>query len=148
MFAFDPSTGKRIFEDSVVPKAKAVVAIRYNAVDQRVYATTDNQILLRFHPREFKVERTWKIRGQGTPLAGVPEDVGMLHITVARDGNVYGVSHRDLYRLNVETNQLEYLETPPRSGLYQIVEGKPGEFYMGAGTHLLKYLVTPNTYFR
>ena len=148
LFAFDPKTTKRIFEDVVVPGAKAVVAIRYNAVDQRVYATTDNQVLLRFHPREFKVERTWKIRGQGTPLAGVPEDVGMLHITAARDGNVYGVSYRDMYRLNVETNELEYLETPPRSGLYQIVEGRPGEFYMGAGTHLLKYLAKPGTYFR
>ncbi len=148
LFAFDPKMAKRVFEDVVVPGAKAVVAIRYNAVDQRVYATTDNQVLLRFHPRDFKVERTWKIRGQGTPLAGVPEDVGMLHITAAHDGNVYGISYRDLYRLNVKSNELEYLETPPRSGLYQIVEGRPGELYMGAGTRLLKYVVKPGTYFR
>lgn len=148
LFAFDPQKRRRVFEDVVVPGAKAIVSIRYNSADKRVYATTDNQVLLRFHPRNFKIEKTWKIRQAGTPLAGVPEDVGMLHITAASDGNIYGISFRDLYRLNTQTDELEYLETPPRSGLYQIVEGQPGELYMGAGTHLLKYAVNSKAYFR
>lgn len=148
LFVFDPQAGKRVFEDEVVSGAKAVVSVRHNPADQRIYATTDNQVLLRFHPRSFKVEKTWKLRQAGTPVAGVPEDVGMLHITAAHDGNIYGVAFRDLYRLNTSTDELEYLETPPRSGLYQIVEGRPGEFYMGCGTHLLKYVVEPSSYFR
>ncbi len=148
LFVFDPDNGERVFERPVVEGAVAIVCVRYNPADKRVYATTDNQFLLRFHPREFKIEKTWKLRQAGTPLAGVPEDVGMLHITAAADGNVYGIAYRDLYRLDTKTDKLQYLETPPRSGLYQIVEGKPGEFYMGAGTHLLKYVVTPATYFR
>ena len=148
LFVFDPRSGKRVFEEVVVPGAKAVVAVRHNPADQRVYATTDNQVLLRFHPRTFKVEKTWKLRQAGTPLAGVPEDVGMLHITAAQDGNIYGIAFRDLYRLHTKTDKLEYLETPPRSGLYQIVEGRPGEFYIGCGTHLLKYVVKPRAYFR
>lgn len=148
LFVFDPRTSKRVFEQSLVKGAKAFVAVRYNRVDQRVYATTDNQMLVRFHPREFKVEKTWRIRTAGTPLAGVPEDVGMLHITVAQSGDVYGIGYRELYRLNRKTDSIEYLETPPRGGLYQIVEGQPGEFYMGAGTHLLKYVVQPVAYYR
>ena len=148
LLVFDPKTRKRVYEEIVVKDAKAIVAIRFNAVDKRVYATTDNQVLLRFHPREFKVEKTWHLRSSGTPLAGVPEDVGMLHIAAASDGNVYGIGFRDLYRLNTKTDKIEYLETPPRSGLYQIVEGKPGSLYIGAGTHLLKYVVQPVDYFR
>ena len=148
LVVFDPKTGQRVFEQAVVEDAQAIVSIRYNAADRRVYATTDNQTLLRFHPRQFKVEKTWRIRSAGTPLAGVPEDVGMLHITPASDGNVYGISYRDLYRLDTRRGRLEYLEKPPLPGLYQIVEGEPGAFYMGAGTHLLKYVVKAPAYFR
>ena len=72
----------------------------------------------------------------------------MLHITAASDGNIYGVAYRELYRLRVDKEQIEYLETPPRSGLYQIVEGRAGTFYIGAGTHLLKYSIDPKTYYR
>ena len=148
LIVFDPDTGQRVFERSVVAGAKAVVCIRFNPHDKYVYATTDNQVLLRFHPRKFTVEKTWRIRSAGTPLAGVPEDVGMLHITAAGDGNIYGVAYRELYRLRVDQDRLEYLETPPRSGLYQIVEGRPGNFYIGAGTHLLKYSIDPQAYYR
>ena len=64
------------------------------------------------------------------------------------DGNIYGVAYRDLYRLDTRSEELEYLETPPLEGLYQIVEGSPGAFYMGAGTHLLKYVLQPPAYYR
>lgn len=148
LVVFDPTSGQRVFEQSPVDGAQAIVCIRYNSADRRVYATTDNQVLLRFHPRTFEIERTWQIRSAGTPLAGVPEDVGMLHITAASDGNIYGVAYRDLYRLDIHTGKLDYLETPPLEGLYQIVEGSPGEFYMGAGTHLLKYVLDAPAYFR
>ena len=148
LFVFDPQTGRRVFEEVVVPGAKAVVCIRYNQHDKRVYATTDNQKLLAFDPRKFQVLETWDIRSQGTALAGVPEDVGMIHITAAHNGDVYGVAHRDLFRLNLKQGKIEYLETPPLPGLYQIVEGQPGVFYMGAGTHLLKYVVETPTFYR
>jgi len=148
LFVFDPQTGRRVFEDVVVPGAKAVVSIRYNQHDKRVYATTDNQKLLAFDPRKFQVLETWDIRSAGTALAGVPEDVGMIHITAAHNGDVYGVTHRDLFRLNRKQGQIEYLETPPMPGLYQIVEGQPGVFYMGAGTHMLKYVVETPTFYR
>jgi len=148
LFVFDPQTGRRVFEEVVVPGAKAVVCIRYNQHDKRVYATTDNQKLLAFHPRTFRVLQIWDIRSVGTPLAGVPEDVGMIHITAAHNGDVYGVTYRDLFRLNREQGRIEYMETPPLPGLYQIVEGQPGVFYMGAGTHLLKYVVETPTFYR
>ena len=147
LFVHDPKTGKRVFEKEIVPGAKAIVCVRYNPADKRVYATSDNQVLLALDPRSFEVLETWKIRSPGTALAGVPEDVGMLHITPAADGNIYGIASRDLYRLDVKSGKLEYLDAPPIPGLYQIVEGAPGEFYIGARTHLLKYrLETPPFY--
>jgi len=148
LFVFDPQTGRRVFEEVVVPGAKSIVSIRYNKHGKRVYATTDNQKLLAFDPRKFQVLETWDIRSAGTALVGVPEDVGMIHITAAHNGDVYGVTHRDLFRLNRKQGQIEYLETPPMPGLYQIVEGQPGVFYMGAGTHMLKYVVETPTFNR
>lgn len=126
LFIFDPATGKRIFEETIVPDAKAVVCLRYNPKDKRLYAATDNQMLVAFDPLERKVLRSWKIRSAGTPLAGVPEEVGMIHITPAADGNVYGVTQRDLFRLDTGKGIVEYLDAPPIPDLYQIVEGEPG----------------------
>ena len=81
-------------------------------------------------------------------MAEVPEDVGILHSTVSNSGDVYGIAFRALYRRNLKTDRLEYREIPPRAGLYQIVEGQPGEFNMGAGTHLSKYAVAPANCYR
>jgi hypothetical protein len=144
----DPQTGKRVFEEEIIPGAKAIVCLRYSPKEKLFYGTTDHQVLFTLHPRSFKVQKTWKIRSPGTPLAGVPEDVGMIHITPAQDGNVYGVTSRDLFRLNVPTGKIEYLDSPPIPDLYQIVEGNPGELYMGARTHLLKYLVKTPVFYR
>ena len=80
--------------------------------------------------------------------AGVPEDVGMIHLVAASDGNIYGVTRRDVFRLNTGTGEIEYLDPPPIPDLYQIVEGAPGEFYMGARSHLLKYTLNTPVYYR
>ena len=148
LFVHDPKTGTRIFEQAVVPEAKAIVSLRYNPSDQCVYGTTDNQILFALDPRSFQVLGKWTIRSPGTPLAGVPEDVGMIHITAASDGCVYGVTSRDLFRFVPEQKQIEYLDTPPIPDLYQIVEGEPGVFFMAARSHLLKYRLQTPVYFR
>ena len=58
LFVLTPRTGKRVFEDPVVKNTRAIVAIRYNTVDQHVYATTDNQMLVQFNPRNVKVDKT------------------------------------------------------------------------------------------
>ncbi len=144
----DPSNGERVFESALVPGSLAVVSARAHRANGHVYFTTDNRFLVEFDPRSFAIRERWRVRSAGTPLAGVPEDVGMLHITVATDGNVYGIAHRDLFRLEVQKRRVEYLDPPPRSGLYQIVEGRPGEFFIGAGTHLLRYLVDEPVYYR
>ena len=148
LFVFDPRTEQRVFEEALIPDAKAVVSVRFNKHDGNVYATTDNQMLFSFDPKNMKLLRTWKIRSPGTPLAGVPEDAGMLHITIAASGDVYGVTQRDLWRLRRKHGEIEYLDQPPIPNLYQIVEGEPGVFYMGAQTHLLKYIVDAPAYFR
>ena len=66
----------------------------------------------------------------------------------AADGNVYGVTKTDLFRFNVKQKKIEYLDKPPIPGLYQIVEGKPGVFYIGARTHLLRYHVNTPVFYR
>ena len=134
--------------DSVVPNSKAIVCLRYSSSDSLIYGSTDNQTLFAFDPRSFQIVSTWPIRSPGSPLAGVPEDVGMIHLTAASDGNIYGVTRRDLFRLNVKRAVIEYLDPPPIPDLYQIVEGDPGEFYMGARTHLLKYTLDTPVYYR
>jgi hypothetical protein len=146
-FVHDPQTGKRIYEEALVPGAKAYVSVRYNPSDGIVYATTDQQFLVGFDPKRLDMTDMWSIRSAGTPLAGVPEDVGMIHITPASDGNIYGVTSRDVFRFDTRAMKVEYLDPPPIPDLYQIVEGEPGVFYMGARTHLLRYTVkTPGFY--
>lgn len=147
-FVHDPNTGKRVFEAPLVDNAKAIVSVRYHPTDRQVYLTTDNQHLLAFDPQTFRVKGRWSIRSAGTPLAGVPEDVGMIHLAAASDGNVYGVTQSDLFRLNTKRKQIEYMKRPPIPELYQIVEGEPGVLYMGARTHLLKYVVNPSPFYR
>ena len=113
-----------------------------------MYGTTDTQVLFALDPRSFQVLGQWTIRSPGTPLAGVPEDVGMIDITAASDGCVYGVTSRDLFRFIPEQKRIEYLDTPPIPDLYQIVAGKPGVFFMAARSHLLKYRLQTPVYFR
>jgi streptogramin lyase len=148
LIVHDPDTGTRVFEQAIVPDSKSIVCLRYNALDNRVYGSTDNQVLFAFDPRSFRLLAAWPIRSPGSPLAGVPEDVGIIHLTVASDGNVYGVTSQDVFRLDVTRGVVEYLDPPPIPDLYQIVEGAPGEFFIGARTHLLKYTPNSSEYFR
>ena len=80
------------------------------------------------------------------PRSGRPRS---RHGTLARSPSSHcGLADSDLFRWNATSRTIEYLDTPPMTGLYQIVEGSPGEFYMGAGTHLLKYFVKAPAYYR
>jgi hypothetical protein len=148
LFVHDPESGARVFEAPVIEGAEAIGCLRYNQADGKIYGTSDNQVLFSFDPHSYQVQRTWNIRSPGTPLAGVPEDVGIIHLVAASDGNIYGVTRRDLFRLRVDGGLLQYLEPPPIPDLYQIVEGLPGEFFMGARTHLLKYSLGSGEYYR
>ena len=92
-----------------------------------------------------------QLRSPGTPLAGVPEAHGVVHITAATDGDIYGVSSCDVFKisLGLSTMRIQYLDTPPIKDLYQIVEGpEPGVFYIGARGHLLEYHVMDTPHFR
>ena len=81
----------------------------------------------------------WQLRSRGTPLIGVPETYGIIHLPAGRDGDIYGVTNRELFKLDVSTERVVYLDPPPLPDLYQIVEGEPGVFYIGARGHLLEY---------
>jgi outer membrane protein assembly factor BamB len=148
VFVHDPQQGTRTAEQALIPEAKAITCLRYDAPTRQLYGTSDNQLFFVIDPNTLGVTGRWPLRSAGTPLAGVPEDVGMTFIAPAHDGNVYGVTYSDLFRWNATSRTIEYLDTPPMPGLYQIVEGSPGEFYMGAGTHLLKYFVKAPAYYR
>ena len=43
---------------------------------------------------------------------------------------------------------MEYLDQPPITDLYQIVEGEPGIFYIGARGHLLEYHLKDTPHYR
>ena len=84
----------------------------------------------------------------GTPLMGVPETYGIIHLTCGVDGNIYGCTRTDVFQLDVSTHQINYLDPPPISDLYLIVEGKPGNFYIGARGHLLEYHLIDKPHYR
>jgi hypothetical protein len=96
-----------------------------------------------------QVTHTFQLRSPGTPLAGVPEAHGVIHLTAASDGDVYGVSRDDIFKLDLSTLRIVYLDPPPIRDLYQIVEGPTaGVFYIGARGHLLEYHIKDTPHFR
>ena len=65
------------------------------------------------------------------------------------DSDVYGVSRDNVFKLEMATLRLVYLDAPPIRDLYQIVEGpERGVFYIGARGHLLEYHVMDTPHFR
>ena len=88
------------------------------------------------------------MRSKGTPLMGVPETYGVIHLTGVADGAIYGVTRRDAFKLDVNSDRVHYLDPPPISDLYQIVEGAPGVFYLGARGHLLEYHLKDTPHYR
>ena len=79
---------------------------------------------------------------------GVPEAYGVIHLTTGGDGGIYGVTQRDVFKLDVSADRVVYLDPPPISDLYQIVEGAPGVFYIGARGHLLEYHLKDTPHYR
>lgn len=147
-FAFDPQSAQRIYESVPVPGAVAVTSLACSPTTGYVYGTTDQGILFAFDPNQRQVVQTWQLRSLGTPLMGVPETHGVIHLTTGSDGNIYGVTNTDLFVLNVHLDQVFYLEQPPIPDLYQIVEGRPGVFYIGARGHLLEYHAKGTPHYR
>ena len=78
----------------------------------------------------------------------VPETYGVIHLTCAQDGDIYGVTQKDVFKIDVSTGCIHFLDAPTISYLYQIVEGEAGVFYIGARGHLLEYRFAGHTYYR
>ena len=138
-FIFDPQSERRIYETIPFGDAIAITSLACSKITGFVYGTTDKGLLFAFDPDQRQVVQTWQLRELGTPLMGVPETHGVIHLTAGSDGNIYGVTNTELFTLNVHLDRVIYLDQPPIPDLYQIVEGRPGVFYIGARGHLLEY---------
>ena len=97
-----------------------------------------------------QVIKTLSLCSPGTPLAGDPEAHGVVHITTARDGDVYGVAGRHVFKLDTGTLRVSVLDKAPIANLYQIVESPAEElvFFMAAEGHVLKYCVHTTPHYR
>ena len=141
------------------------------AGDGPLVGSASNGQLFIFDRHQRQVTHTIQLRSLGTPLAGVPEAHGVVHLTAActrntpllhaakcaashgvsaacktADGDVYGVTQSDVFKLDVSTLRVQYLDAPPIRDLYQIIEGpQPGVFFIGARGHLLEYHVSTAT---
>lgn len=148
LFVFAPESQQRIYTCIPVAEAKAVTSLAVSPVTQLVYGSTDSGHLFAYHRDERQVVKQWQLRSKGTPLMGVPETYGIIHLTTGSDGAIYGVTNCDLFKLDISTDQLIYLDPPPIRDLYQIVEGTPGVFYLGARGHLLEYHLRDTPHYR
>ncbi len=131
------------FDDAI-----AITSLACSPATGLVYGTTDKGILFAFNPDQRQVVQTWQLRSLGTPLMGVPETYGVIHLTAGSDGNIYGVTNTELFTLDVHLGRIIYLDQPPLPDLYQIVEHRPGVFYIGARGHLLEYHVKGTPHYR
>ncbi|MBI2505821.1 MAG: PQQ-like beta-propeller repeat protein [Candidatus Latescibacteria bacterium] len=148
VFIFDPVQQQRIYTCIPVAQAIAVTSLAASPVTKLVYGSTDTGHLFAFDRDERQVVQTWQLRSLGTPLMGVPEAYGIIHLVAGSDGDIYGVTRTDVFKLDVSTDRLAYLDQPPIPDLYQIVEGAPGVFYIGARGHLLEYHLKDTPHFR
>ena len=139
LFLFDVESERRQFECIPVADADAVTSLAVSRTSGLVYGSVSSGRLFAFDVGERQVVDRWKMRSRGTPLMGVPETYGIIHLTCGHDGDIYGVTRKDVFKLDVSTHRIHYLDQPPIPDLYQIVEGKPGVFYIGARGHLLEY---------
>ncbi|MBM3262716.1 MAG: hypothetical protein FJY97_04735 [candidate division Zixibacteria bacterium] len=148
LFVFDPRTQRRIYTCIPVSGAMAVTSLAVGGATGLVYGSTSTSELFAFCPDRRQVVGRWRLRSSGTPLMGVPETYGIIHLTPGSDGNLYGVTRTDVFKLDTHTDRIEYLDTPPIPDLYQIVEGSPGVFYIGARGHLLEYHLKDTPHYR
>lgn len=148
LFVFDPKSERRIYEMIPAGDAIAVTSLACSSLTGFVYGTTDKGLLFAFDPDQRQIVQTWQLRSLGTPLMGVPETYGVIHLTTGSDGNIYGVTNTDVFTLDLRLDRIIYLDQPPIPDLYQIVEGEPGVFYIGARGHLLEYHVKGTPHYR
>jgi hypothetical protein len=149
LFMWSPDQERRVFECIPEWGAIAVGNLACSPTTGLVYGSTDTGGLFAFCPERRRVVVRWQLTETGTPLMGVPEAHGVVHLTAGRDGDIYGVSQRTVFKVDVTTERLVYLDTPPIPDLYQIVEGfEDGVFYIGARGHLLEYHVRDTPHFR
>jgi hypothetical protein len=149
LFMFSPTEGKRVFE--CIPQWGAITIgnLACSPVTGLVYGSTDTGHLFAFCPQQRRVVQRWKMNDAGTPLMGIPEAHGIIHLTCGRDGDIYGVTRREVFKLDVTTDRIVYLDQSPIPDLCQIVEGpEDGVFYIGARGHLLEYHVRETPHFR
>lgn len=139
LYMFDPQQERRVYACVPDGDAIAVTSLAVSATTGLVYGTTDSALLFAFDPEQRQVVQSWQLHDEGTPLMGVPETYGIIHLTTGSDGNIYGVTGRTLFTLDVRSERIIELDPPPIPDLYQIVEGEPGVFYIGARGHLLEY---------
>ncbi|HCL31649.1 MAG TPA: hypothetical protein DIC52_24870 [Candidatus Latescibacteria bacterium] len=149
LFMFSPSDNRRVFE--CIPQWGAITIgnLACSPVTGLVYGSTDTGHLFAFCPERRRVLSRWEMNDAGTPLMGIPEAHGIIHLTCGRDGDIYGVTRRDVFKLDVTTGRILYLDKAPIPDLCQIVEGpEDGVFYIGARGHLLEYHVQETPHFR
>ena len=148
LYLFDVAREQRVFECIPAPGAVAVTSLAVSSTSGLVYGSASDGSLFAFDVDERQVVQRWTMRSEGTPLMGVPETYGVIHLTAGHDGDIYGCTRRDVFKLDVSTNRVHYLDPPPIPDLYQIVEGAPGIFYIGARGHLLEYHLRETPHYR
>ncbi len=148
LFLFDVEQESRVFECIPMPGAIAVTSLAVSSASGLLYGSASSGELFAFDVEARQVVQRWRMRSQGTPLIGVPETHGVIHLTCGHDGDIYGVTQKDLFKLDVSTGRVHYLDPPPITDLYQIVEGEAGVFYIGARGHLLEYHLQDTPHYR
>ena len=148
LYLFDVTNQRRAFECIPVPEAVAITSLAVSSTSGLVYGSASNGQLFAFNVDEHQVVHRWEMRNPGTPQMGVPETYGVIHLTCGSDGDIYGVTRRDVFKLDVSTDRIHYLDQPPIPDLYQIIEGEPGVFYIGARGHLLEYRLKETPHYR
>ncbi len=149
LFMFCPREERRVFECIPEWGAIAVGNLACSPATGLVYGSTDTGGLFAFSPEQRRVMVRWSLDEEGTPLAGVPEAHGIVHLTAGRDGDIYGVSKTRIFKIDVSAERLVHLDKAPIPDLYQIVEGfEDGVFYIGARGHLLEYHLRDTPHFR
>lgn len=149
LFMFCPREERRVFECIPEWGAIAVGNLACSPATGLVYGSTDTGGLFAFSPEQRRVMVRWSLDEQGTPLMGVPEAHGVVHLTAGRDGDIYGVSRTRVFKIDVSAERLVNLDKAPIPDLYQIVEGfEDGVFYIGARGHLLEYHLRDTPHFR
>jgi hypothetical protein len=147
-FLFDVEREERAFECIPDSQAVAVTSLAVSHRSRLIYGSTSASTLFAFDLDQRQIVQRWRAPGPGTPLMGVPETYGVIHLTCGHDGDIYGVTQSQVFKIDVVAERIVHLDTPPIPDLYQIVEGAPGVFYMGARGHLLEYHLRDQPHYR